>query len=234
MQSSPPPPAEFRLGPEVMNTMPPTLLLAKEPSRAIAIHPPSSSSSSTSPIRNQQQHAHSCPAPRHIQPHTAQQRRPLPHTPLIGSLPDPTSFFLNAPMPPLSLPPPHRPDDVDDSLGSLDDLASTTPRRETVVQFASSCPSHMGSGFLHHPQPAFSIRGGAFQPTDDGSDLSRSPSLALMRSLDTIRRERLSDATAAARLSLERLSLVERDEDKADNDDDDGAEEDDVFFFEAQ
>ncbi|KAH9092113.1 hypothetical protein LEN26_018672 [Aphanomyces euteiches] len=194
-----------------MNTVPidlAPLQLNKEGSRAIAIHP----ALAPSPARSQPHHAHSCPAPRHMMPHTAATR--VPRTPLIGSLPDPSSSFLNSPMPPLSLPPPQR-------------LDSREPTRQpaTVVQFASSCPAEMG--FLNN-------RNAQQRSFDDTSDLSRSPSLALMRSIDSMRRERLSDH----RLSLERLSLNEQDEYEH-NDDDETSEkgdtaDDDLFVFEDQ
>ncbi|RHY30503.1 hypothetical protein DYB32_004264 [Aphanomyces invadans] len=106
----------------------------------------------------------------------------------------------------------------------------TTYQRETVVQFASSCPAQVG--FLHMPRHAATMTA----PFPASDDLSKSPSLAVMRSMESLRRERLSSHTDN-RLSLDRLCLEEQDEDKEDESDDDDAanfEMDDVFVFEAQ
>ncbi|ETW01042.1 hypothetical protein H310_06673 [Aphanomyces invadans] len=216
------------------STLSPSSVIAlhgpKEASRAIAIHPPTGSSTSASSANlHTNTQAHSCPAPRHLMalpPHLASssKQRSAPRTPLIGSLPDPSSTFLSAhPMPPLHLPPP--PLDLDRPSSS-----SSSTRRETVVQFASSCPAQVG--FLHMPRHAATMTA----PFPASDDLSKSPSLAVMRSMESLRRERLSSHTDN-RLSLDRLCLEEQDEDKEDESDDDDAanfEMDDVFVFEAQ
>ncbi|RHY04328.1 hypothetical protein DYB37_002559 [Aphanomyces astaci] len=149
-----------------------------------------------------------------------------PRTPLIGSLPDPSSSFLAAhPMPPLHLPPPPS------ELNLPSESTSLSSRRETVVQFASSCPAQVG--FLHMPRRATTKTP---HPLTTADDLSKSPSLAVMRSIESLRQERLSSLTDN-RLSLDRLCLDEHDEDdESDNDEDDPAnfEMDDVFVFEAQ
>ncbi|KDO33119.1 hypothetical protein SPRG_01931 [Saprolegnia parasitica CBS 223.65] len=163
------------------------------PSRAIQIH-----RDTTSPSRFQA-FAHSCPAGRPLHDNPPRGVRHAPLTPQIGSLPDPSFAFLQAPMPPLELPPPNRESLSDERFASpLTAPAPMQPRpRETVVQFASSCPAQL-DGFLTR------------MTLDDAHTLlSQSPSLAILRDM---RRGSYADMTSSNRRSLDRLSLDERDE----------------------
>ncbi|OQS01653.1 hypothetical protein ACHHYP_00537 [Achlya hypogyna] len=203
------PPADRRAGtdaavPIAIQQQSKELLDLRLPSRAIQIP--------ASPSRFHPAFAHSCPAGRPMLDGPSRVRH-APITPQIGSLPDPSFAFLQAPMPPLELPPPNR------EAPSEDRFTTPAPRpRETVVQFASSCPAQL-DGFLTR------------MTLDDSRNLlSQSPSLAILRDM---RRGSYPEQPAAHRRSLDCLSLDERDEYESEPDDATTRDStDDVFMFE--